>query len=372
MNALSLFDGIGGGYWALKKAGIKIDRYWAVECEHQNHNGGFRPTAKQWPRRIADATIPAKILRRPCHRVQDFTAAHARKIGKVDLLIAGFPCQAFSIAGHKKKFTDDRGMLFEELCRIRDLVKPAHFIFENVRPTADVASVLNNAFGVDFILANSMNYGAQHRGRAFWASSPFAPKKKMHPLTIGDIMLPPDHPEVAAMKKYPFTPIAHYGRIVKVIGTIGKVAARNAAQGGVAISSRVHDKESKSMTMVSAEGGGGGVSNKTGLYEIWGGRQGERIYHQGGKTTAIVGQGNKKRNGLYSNSENTCRALSITEVAILQGMEPKLFDDARKEILPELLPNGAIYKALGNGFDVVVVADICRQVLDGGRGQGRL
>jgi DNA (cytosine-5)-methyltransferase 1 len=55
------------------------------------------------------------------------------KIPKFDLLLAGFPCQAFSIAGHKKGFTDERGNLFFEIISILEHHKPKVFLLENVK-----------------------------------------------------------------------------------------------------------------------------------------------------------------------------------------------------------------------------------------------
>ncbi len=49
-----------------------------------------------------------------------------------DLLCAGFPCQAFSIAGKREGFADARGTLFFEIARLVADKRPAYFILENV------------------------------------------------------------------------------------------------------------------------------------------------------------------------------------------------------------------------------------------------
>ncbi len=51
---------------------------------------------------------------------------------KVDILVAGFPCQPFSQAGHRKGFDDPRGKLFFEMTRIIKIIKPRAIFFENV------------------------------------------------------------------------------------------------------------------------------------------------------------------------------------------------------------------------------------------------
>lgn len=53
--------------------------------------------------------------------------------GKVDLLEGGFPCQAFSYAGHSRGFADTRGTLFFEFARAVAEIMPKVFIGENVR-----------------------------------------------------------------------------------------------------------------------------------------------------------------------------------------------------------------------------------------------
>lgn len=51
-----------------------------------------------------------------------------------DVLLAGFPCQAFSIAGHRKGFEDtDRGSLFFNLLDILRYKRPVAFFLENVK-----------------------------------------------------------------------------------------------------------------------------------------------------------------------------------------------------------------------------------------------
>lgn len=49
-----------------------------------------------------------------------------------DLLVGGFPCQSFSIAGARKGFDDTRGTLFFEITRIAAVKKPKYLFLENV------------------------------------------------------------------------------------------------------------------------------------------------------------------------------------------------------------------------------------------------
>lgn len=63
----------------------------------------------------------------------DITKIKATDIPKHDLLIGGFPCQAFSIIGKMKGFEDTRGTLFFDVARILRHHKPRAFLLENVK-----------------------------------------------------------------------------------------------------------------------------------------------------------------------------------------------------------------------------------------------
>ena len=63
----------------------------------------------------------------------DITKIVANNIPQHDVLLAGFPCQAFSQAGLKQGFNDTRGTLFFEIQRILAYHKPRAFLLENVK-----------------------------------------------------------------------------------------------------------------------------------------------------------------------------------------------------------------------------------------------
>lgn len=63
----------------------------------------------------------------------DITQIEAKDIPAFDILLAGFPCQAFSIAGKRKGFDDTRGTMFFEVERILEYHKPKCFMLENVK-----------------------------------------------------------------------------------------------------------------------------------------------------------------------------------------------------------------------------------------------
>ncbi len=96
-----------------------------------------------------------------------------------DFLIAGFPCQAFSIAGKRRGFDEARGTLFFEIARILSHKRPAHFLLENVKGLSShddgrtiirIHSILSGfGYRVERVLLNSKDYGVpQNRERVFF------------------------------------------------------------------------------------------------------------------------------------------------------------------------------------------------------------
>ncbi|MEV3704965.1 DNA (cytosine-5-)-methyltransferase [Paenibacillus larvae] len=108
----------------------------------------------------------------------DITKIDARDVPEHDLLVGGFPCQAFSAAGQRKGFEDTRGTLFFEIARIARAKRPKLMLLENVKGllshnkgrTLDVMIRTLNDIGytVDFTILNSKFYGVpQSRERVF-------------------------------------------------------------------------------------------------------------------------------------------------------------------------------------------------------------
>src|SRR4051812_19244518 len=65
--------------------------------------------------------------------VGDITLVDEEAVPKHDLLLAGFPCQPFSICGDMRGFADIRGTLFFDIARILKAQQPTAFVLENVR-----------------------------------------------------------------------------------------------------------------------------------------------------------------------------------------------------------------------------------------------
>jgi len=63
----------------------------------------------------------------------DITQINEKEIPDFDLLVGGFPCQSFSIAGKRRGFNDTRGTLFFDIARILQAKRPRLFLLENVK-----------------------------------------------------------------------------------------------------------------------------------------------------------------------------------------------------------------------------------------------
>ena len=110
-----LFSGVGGIELAFERAGFDIS--WANEFD-KNACKTYR-------------------LNHPNHNLieEDIYKLNPKKMKSVDVLVGGFPCQAFSVAGYRKGFKDPRGNLFYEIARFIDelKVKPKALMLENVK-----------------------------------------------------------------------------------------------------------------------------------------------------------------------------------------------------------------------------------------------
>ena len=159
MKVCSLFSGIGGIDLGFRQAGFDI--VWANEFDKDaattyRHNFGGEHLVER-----------------------DICTVDTNDIPDFDVLVAGFPCQPFSIAGRQKGFSDPRGDLFFQIARVVEAKKPQVIFLENV------ANLLEHDDGKSFLtiynalvpygykfkyqVMDSFEYGnvPQHRSRIF-------------------------------------------------------------------------------------------------------------------------------------------------------------------------------------------------------------
>lgn len=167
---IDLFAGIGGFHLAMESLGgecvfaSEIDEYARKTYEHN-----FRKTN---PELFEKGLFNDDIRKIAPFEIPDF-----------DVLCAGFPCQPFSQAGHKRGFNDthksERGNLFFNIVEILEVKRPKAFFLENVRGIVNhdngntfkiIRDILEQELGYSFYFSvlKASDYGLpQLRPRAF-------------------------------------------------------------------------------------------------------------------------------------------------------------------------------------------------------------
>ena len=120
----------------------------------------------------AQATYEANFGERPFGDIRKIDAA---TVPDHDLLLAGFPCQPFSILGERKGFDDTRGTLFFEIARVVEKKQPQAFILENVkqlvghnegRTLKHILDVLEYlGYTVEYKVLNALHFGLPSKKR---------------------------------------------------------------------------------------------------------------------------------------------------------------------------------------------------------------
>ncbi|WP_394262075.1 DNA cytosine methyltransferase [Moraxella boevrei] len=160
MKCASFFAGVGGIDLGFEQAGFatiyanELDKF-AVETLKQNFD--------------------FQIDHRDIHDVK------IDEIPDFDIMLAGFPCQAFSVAGYRQGFDDEkgRGNLFFELERIFSAKKPSVIFLENVKNLVShdhgntfkviIETLQNHGYHVKYQVLNASEYGniPQNRERIY-------------------------------------------------------------------------------------------------------------------------------------------------------------------------------------------------------------
>lgn len=152
-----LFCGIGGFHYAARSLGLRC----VFACEIDE------AAARQYQANFG--MVPAG----------DITQLAGGEIPEHDLLLAGFPCQPFSIIGKRDGLRDSRGTLIYEIARILTERRPRAFVLENVRQITTinrgrtmeaVLSALRGAgYRCEWRVLNALDFGLpQKRERAIF------------------------------------------------------------------------------------------------------------------------------------------------------------------------------------------------------------
>ena len=159
MKVVSLFSGIGGFEEGLKRTSIPYEVVLASEIDIH--------ARKSYLANFPDTPLFSDVTKIPTSSIPDH-----------DILVAGFPCQPFSIAGEMKGFLDTRGTLFFEVVRFLEAKHPKYILLENVknltshdsgRTFKTIIQALNLlGYTLDFSIINSCESGVpQSRERIY-------------------------------------------------------------------------------------------------------------------------------------------------------------------------------------------------------------
>jgi DNA (cytosine-5)-methyltransferase 1 len=159
---IDLFCGIGGFRYAIEQASL-VSRV-PTECVLSSDIDAECRVAYQ-----------ANFGEMPLGDIQEIDE---KSVPDHEVLLAGFPCQPFSIIGQRKGFEDVRGTLFFDIARILAEKKPRVFVLENVKllvghnkgqTFARILEVLRElGYSVDYKVLNALHFGLpQKRERIF-------------------------------------------------------------------------------------------------------------------------------------------------------------------------------------------------------------
>jgi len=342
-NVLSLFDGISGTQVALNRLGVKYGKYFASEID-------------KYPISITQNNYPDTIQLGSVTDWQDWNIDWSA----IDLVVGGFPCQSWSVAGLGLGDKDKRGMLFWTML---DVIKKvlannpqAKFLMENVRMKKEFEEYITfhteEALGkVNKHLINSALVSAQNRKRFYWTNIEGIEQPMDQGLILKDILLNNVSTDYNSGKQ------KLGGKHNNMLNTSYKSQANT-----------IHNINSKSATICAGTHGYalGHVERPCELKDfdseaechhvatatdINGHDSLKRVYADTGKSPTIntMGGGNREPKVLVSNLIPTYRKLRPCEIEALQTF-PIGYTEG--------VSNTQRYRSLGNSFTVNVVAEI--------------
>jgi len=314
---IDLFAGIGGF-----RTGFEKNKYNCVFSSEIDEHAG----------EMYEANYNEKVFK-------DITKINEKEIPNHDVLLAGFPCQPFSIAGEKKGFNDTRGTLFFDIERILKEKQPKAIVLENVKHFKShdngntlkvVLDALNKlGYTTNWKVLNAKDFGvAQNRERTIIVGSldgikfDFNKLAQKQPLYIKDI-LEEDNGQIEYLDENEYTLIENPKKQQSGLIFVGyrnkKIRIKGTRPDTIHLS-RVH-------------------------------KQPNRIYSSEGTHPTLSSQESAGRYFVYHNSK--VRKLTLKECYRLMGFK----DDFK------LLGSKAkLYNRIGNSIVIPMVEEIAKQV----------
>ena len=175
----------------------------------------------------------------------DATAITASNLPDFDLLVGGFPCQAFSIAGKQQGFSDTRGTLFFDIARICAEKRPRYLVLENVK------GLLSHDGGQTFqrILRVLADLGYRVEWQVLNSKNFVVPQNSERVFIVGYLG------ERSGQEIFPLTTYSQSASVV-ALQQLNKAESQG---------NRIYDSSGLATTLASQAGG---LGAKTGLYQI--------------------------------------------------------------------------------------------------------
>jgi DNA (cytosine-5)-methyltransferase 1 len=156
MKFIDLFSGIGGFRRGFEKIGFKC----VFSCEINSK------CREVYTKNFGEVPFA------------DISNINPADLADFDILVAGFPCQPFSICGKKLGFEDNRGTLFFAICKIIKIKQPKVIVLENVKHLIHhdkgntlkiiITSLKDLGYSVNYKMLNAKDFGIpQNRERIF-------------------------------------------------------------------------------------------------------------------------------------------------------------------------------------------------------------
>ena len=321
MKVCSLFAGIGGFDLAAIKNGFEV--VWVNEwnkyaCDIYENNFKVRPDER------------------------DITTISTDEIPDHDILVGGFPCQAFSIAGKRQGFSETRGTLFFDIARILKDKRPRYFLLENVKGLlshdggktfSTILGVLTDlGYIVEWQVLNSKNFGVpQNRERVFIVGYLRGERsREIFPLR--------GHNPEANGKTSSTTIDANYWKGIDNHGQRTMIEITK----NVSDAQRIYDTNGIAKTL---KGLGGGMGAKTGLYAV---------------PLKFLNRNQRNYQGNYSFTLDSAQTGGILKDKRIRRLTP--IECERLQTVPDNYTSAASdsqrYKMLGNGWTIDVIAHI--------------
>ena len=342
MKFLDLFAGIGGFRLGMESAGHECVGF----CEIDKF-------ARASYKAIHDTKGEIEL-----HDITTVSDESIRRIGRVDIICGGFPCQAFSIAGNRRGFEDTRGTLFFEIARFASILRPKYLFLENVK------GLLNHDGGATFetILGALDELGYNVEWQVLNSKDFGVPQNRERVFIIGHLR--------GECTRRVF-PLSSTGRQVDKYQEQSTNTLTTRYPNSQGVGSYIIESESQRVRSIgninpSGNGMNGEVYQVDGLAPTLIINKGEGVkiiqrahgYNQGGehKIAPTLTSNSYHENNYLSNGFRI-RKLTPRECWRLQGFPDWAFDKAQ-----EVNSNSQLYKQAGNSVTVSVIAAIAKEL----------